>query len=142
MTALVIKKLPDDVLTRLKERAKDNHRSLTKEAIVLLSHGVRQAATPLRVGEPLPPPFRRTGAPLTIDDIEDAVSARAENPWPTPDGREALRAALVKQPDGSFVNVLGIDDASFFVTLENIRSEIRFPDLPDFGDGSCSTPTS
>jgi aspartate/methionine/tyrosine aminotransferase len=120
MTALVIKNLPDDVLTRLKERAKANHRSLTKEAIVLLAHGVGQA----------PPP------PRARDDFEDAVHARADDPGPAPDGREALRAALVKQPDGSYINVLGIDDESFFKTLESVRSEIRFPETPDFGDES------
>lgn len=108
MTALVIKNLPDDVLVRLKERAKANHRSLTKEAIVLLSNGVGQVAA--------------SPAPHAIDMA--------------PDGREALRAALIKQPDGSYINVLGIDDESFFETLDRVRSEIRLPDVPDFGDVS------
>ena len=136
MTALVIKNLPDDVLTRLKERAKANHRSLTKEAIVLLSSGVAQATPPSRAREPLPPPYVLPGGPLAIDEIEDAIRTRADDPWPAPDGREALRAALVKQPDGSYVNVLGIDDESFFKTLESVRSEIRLPEAPDFGDES------
>lgn len=136
MTALVIKNLPDDVLTRLKERAKANHRSLTKEAIVLLSNGVGQAAPLPRARVALPPPYALPGGPLSIDDLEDAIHAQTDDPWPAPDGREALRAALVKQPDGSYINVLGIDDESFFKTLESVRSEIRFPEAPDFGDES------
>ena len=136
MTALVIKNLPEDVLDRLKERAKANHRSLTKEAIVLLSSGVGPATPPPRAREPSSPPYALPGGPLAIDDIEDAIRAHPDDPWPAPDGREALRAALVKQPDGSYVNVLGIEDESFFKTLESVRSEFRFPDLPDFGDES------
>ncbi len=136
MTALVIKNLPDDVLDRLKERAKANHRSLAKEAIVLLSSAVGPATPPPRAHEPLPPPHALPGGPLTVDHIEDAIRARPDDPWPAPDGREALRAALVKQRDGSYVNVLGIEDESFFKTLESVRSEIRLPDLPDFGDES------
>lgn len=136
MTALVIKNLPDDVLTRLKDRAKANHRSLTKEAIVLLSDGVAQALPHARVREPLPPPYVLPGGPMTTDQIEDAIRAHPEDTWPLPDGREALRAALVKQADGSYINVLGIDDESFFETLESVRSEIRLPEMPDFGDES------
>jgi hypothetical protein len=131
MTALVIKNLPDEVLTRLKERAKANHRSLTKEAIVLLTTGVDQ---PPRARSPLPPPYVLPGGSLSIDDIEDAGHARTDDSWPASDGREALRAALVKQADGSYVNVLGIEDESFFKTLESVRSEFRFPEVPDFGD--------
>lgn len=78
--------------------------------------------------------------------MEDAIHAGTDDPWPAPDGREWLRAALVKQPDGSYVNVLGIEDESFFATLESVRSEIRFPEVPDFGDESncwsCLTPMS
>ena len=136
MTALVIKNLPDDVLDRLKERAKANHRSLTKEVIVLLASGVGPATSPPRAREPLPPPYALPGGPPSIDAIEDATRAHPDDPRPAPDGREALRAALVKQPDGSYINVLGIEDASFFKTLESVRSEFRFPDMPDFGDDS------
>lgn len=134
MTALVIKNLPDDVLLRLKERAKANHRSLTKEAIVLLSQGVVQAAAPSPRHKPLQPPHALPGGPLMIDEVDDATHLDEDTPRAVPDGREALRAALVKQPDGSYVNLLGIDDASFFETLEKIRSEFRMPEPPDFGD--------
>jgi hypothetical protein len=40
----------------------------------------------------------------------------------------------VKQPDGSFINLLGIDDELFFEALAKIRSEFRPPDPPDFGE--------
>lgn len=135
MTALVIKNLPSDVLIRLKERAKANHRSLTKEAIVLLSSGVGQAVVP-RETEPLQTPHVQPGGPLSIDEIEPAVHAGTDVPRPTPDGREALRAALLRQADGSYINVLGIEDESFFKALDSVRSEFRFPEVPDFGDES------
>ena len=136
MTALVIKNLPDDVLARLKDRAKANHRSLTKEAIVLLTYGVAQESPMPHVREALAQPYVLPGNPMTADKIEDAIRAHPDDAWPQPDGREALRASLIKQPDGSYINVLGIDDESFFKTLESVRSEFRVPDLPDFGDES------
>ncbi len=134
MTALVIKNLPDDVLVRLRERAKANQRSLTKEAIVLLSRGVAQVA-PLPAHEPAEAAYMQPGGPLTSGEIEDATRLDEDAPRATPDGREALRAALLKQPDGSYVNLLGIDDASFFDTLDKIRSEFGLPEPPDFGNG-------
>jgi len=134
MAALVLKNLPEGLLDQLKDRARANHRSLTKEAVVLLSSGV--AAPPHGAREPLRSPAQPAGAggPMSSDEIEYATHAGPDDPWPPRDGREALRAALVKQPDGSYVNVLGIDDESFFTTLETVRSEIRLPDLPDFDE--------
>lgn len=134
MTALVIKNLPDDVLSRLKERAKANHRSLTKEAIVLLSSGVGQPAPSAR--EPLPPPYALPSGPLSIEDIEDAINARTGETLQAPDGMAALRAALVMQPDGSYINLLGIEDEGFFETLDKMRGEFKLPDPIDFGEGN------
>lgn len=134
MTALVIKNLPEDVLARLKERAKANHRSLTNEAIVLLSQGVAQVAAPSRERSPPEPPETLPGSRSAIDEIEDAARLGQDAWRATPDGREALRAALVKQPDGSFINLLGIDDELFFEALAKIRSEFRLPEPPDFGE--------
>ena len=134
MTALVIKNLPDDVLSRLKERAKANHRSLTKEAIVLLSSGVGQPAPVAR--EPLPPPHVLPGGPLSIEDIEDAIHARTGETLQAPDGMAALRAALVMQPDGSYINLLGIEDEGFFETLDKLRGEFKLPDPIDFGESN------
>jgi plasmid stability protein len=134
MAALVINNVPEDVLARLKERAKANHRSLTKEAIVLLSQGVAQVAAPSRERSPTEPPDTLPGGRSTIDEVEDAAQLSRNVPRTTPDGREALRAALVKQPDGSLINLLGIDDELFFETLAKIRSEFRPPEPPDFGE--------
>lgn len=134
MAALVINNVPEDVLARLKERAKANHRSLTKEAIVLLSQGVAQVAAPSRERSPREPPDTLPGRRSTIDEVEDAAQLSQNARRATPDGREALRAALVKQPDGSFINLLGIDDELFFETLAKIRSEFRPPEPPDFGE--------
>ena len=134
MTALVIKNLPDDVLSRLKERAKANHRSLTKEAIVLLTSGVGQPAPSAR--EPLAPPYALSSGPLSIEDIEDAINARTGETLQAPDGMAALRAALVMQPDGSYINLLGIEDEGFFETLDKMRGEFKLPDPIDFGEGN------
>ena len=134
MSALVLKNLPDGLLDRLKDRARANHRSVTKEAVVLLSSGVARPPEAGRQAVHLSPPIASVGRPLNQDELEYATRAGPDDPWPPRDGREALRAALVKQPDGSYVNVLGIDDESFFTTLESVRSEIRLPDLPDFSD--------
>lgn len=115
MSTIVVKNFPDDLYERLKEHAERNHRSMTREVIHLLSaslDGEPRAAAPRR---PLPPPA----------DVAD----HSADPGKVPDGREALRAALIKQPDGSFVNVLGIDDAGFFDTLDRIRAEAKAPDV-------------
>jgi plasmid stability protein len=111
MTELVIKNLPADVLTRLKHRAKANRRSLTKEVIVLLERSVEAAPT----------------APAQAAPMTTAVEL--------PDGMEALRAALIKQPDGSYINLLGVDDAGFFETLDKLRGEFQLPEPIDFGGG-------
>lgn len=54
MVGLVIKSLPDDLHRKLKVQAKQNHRSMTKEAIALLEQGLNQS---LRVRE-IPLPYR------------------------------------------------------------------------------------
>jgi plasmid stability protein len=135
MAALVLKNLPEGLLDQLKDRARSNHRSLTKEAVVLLSSGVAQPSNTSRAPVHSSVPVAQVGGPMSADEIEYATHAGPDDPWPPRDGREALRAALVKQPDGGYINVLGIDDESFFTTLENVRSEIRLPDLPDFSEG-------
>jgi hypothetical protein len=37
-----------------------------------------------------------------------------------PDGRDALRAALVRQPDGSYLNVLAIECPEFRAAIEEM----------------------
>lgn len=74
MSALVIKDLPPALHARLKERAQQNHRSLTKEALALLEQGVLAppvAAT--RQAPPLPPLVKLPGGPLTLEAIEAAI---------------------------------------------------------------------
>lgn len=51
----------------------------------------------------------------------------------SPDGRAALRAALVRQPSGGYVNLLGYDGPSFDDALALARSAMRPPESPDFG---------
>ena len=47
MATLVIKNLPDALHLKLKERARRNHRSLTKEAMVLIEAAVNEGPAPI-----------------------------------------------------------------------------------------------
>jgi plasmid stability protein len=56
MAALVIKNLPGHLHAKLKLQAQRNHRSLTKEALILLERGIAQApetAGPRRLSKPI-----------------------------------------------------------------------------------------
>lgn len=64
MPALVIKNLPPELHRRLKERARNHHRSMTQEAIEILENAL-QAKTP----PPWPPPLKGT-SPITNDFID------------------------------------------------------------------------
>ena len=114
MSTIVVKNIPEGLLQRLKDRAARNHRSMTKEMTHLL-------AVSLAAESPLSAPSERSSAPLELrSDKRAGIEA---------DGREALRAALIEQPDGTFINVLGIDDGAFFDTLERIRADAKSPDV-------------
>jgi len=66
MPSLVIKKLPEELHRSLKEQAARNHRSMTREAVAILSQGLDREA-PAK----LPKPYK--GAfPLTNDFINTA----------------------------------------------------------------------
>lgn len=80
MPTLVIKNLPHELHAALKQRAEANHRSLTKEAVMLLERGVvHEAQAPYP--RTLPQPVRLHGGRLTIDDIEQAIAeGRDETP--------------------------------------------------------------
>jgi plasmid stability protein len=135
MGTIVVKNVPEDLHERLKERAERNHRSMTGEVIHLLSATVGGEPGPNAPPRPLLPPVAlRSGRTISIEEFEAGVADHSANPSLLSDGREALRAALVKQPDGSFVNVLGIDDASFFETLARIRAEAEAPDVEHLFD--------
>ena len=128
MSTIVVRNFPEGLHERLKKRAEHNHRSMTKEVVHLVEAGL--AAT--RAVPPLPPPVSlRSGRNITAAEIEAAIADRA---LALVDGRAALRAALVKQRDGSYINVLGIDDDSFFETLARIRAEARLPDVAGLFD--------
>lgn len=66
MSTLVIKNLPDDLHARLREQAKRNRRSVTKEVVTLLEGGL----APSRRAPELGPPIRLKGGPLTTEEIE------------------------------------------------------------------------
>lgn len=46
MPGLLIKILPDELHKRLKEKAKENHRSMAQEALVLLENGLNTPRKP------------------------------------------------------------------------------------------------
>jgi plasmid stability protein len=132
---IVVKNVPEDLHERLKERAERNHRSMTGEVIHLLSANLGDEPRPAAPLRPLPPAVGlQSGRMASIEEFEAGVADHSANAGFVPDGREALRAALIKQPDGSFVNVLGIEDAGFFDTLERIRTEAKAPDVEHLFD--------
>ena len=136
MSTIVVKNFPDDLHGRLKERAERNHRSMTKEVVHLIAAGLGGELPPLPpLPRPLPPPVAlRSGRMATIEEIEAAIAGHSTSPNQAPDGREALRAALIRQPDGSYVNVLGIEDDAFFDALDRIRAQANARDVPHLFD--------
>lgn len=133
MSTIVVKNFPDELHGRLKERAQRNHRSMTKEAVHLIAAGLGSEPPPA-----LPPPVAlRGGRVTTVDETEEAIADHSGWPSPAPDGREALRAALIKQRDGSYINVLGIEDEAFFETLDRLRAEARAPDVSRLFDDAA-----
>ena len=74
MATIIIRDLPDDLHERLKAQAKRNHRSLTKEAVALIERHLDLS----RRAPELPPPLRLRGGPVTIKQIEAAISKGRE----------------------------------------------------------------
>ena len=133
MSTIVVKNFPDDLHGQLKERAERNHRSMTKEVVHLIAAGLGSELPQQR--RPLPPPVAlNSGKMVTIEELEAAIADHSTGSNPTLDGREALRAALIKQPDGSYVNVLGIEDGDFFDALDRIRAEAKSRDVSHLFD--------
>ena len=133
MSTIVVKNFPDDLHGRLKERAERNRRSMTKEVVHLIAAGLGDELPPRH--RPLSPPATlNAGKMATMEEVEAAIADRLTGSNPIPDGREALRAALIKQPDGSYVNVLGIEDDSFFDALDRIRTEAKTRDVSHLFD--------
>lgn len=137
MATLVIKNLPDDLHARLKAQAERHRRSLTKEAITLIEQGL----APSRQRFKLPSPLRLAdGYRPTIEDIEAAIADGRDRPIgekpssltftrageaPRTQPWKEFKNRLQRQPDGSYVNPAGIEDDTFFETLEAIRAENR-----------------
>ena len=72
MSALVIKNLPNHLHAQLKQQAQRNHRSLTKEAILLIETGL---ATYPPIKSPLPPAIKLRGGHIaTIEEIESFIA--------------------------------------------------------------------
>ena len=122
MSTIVIRNLPEHLHAQLKARAEHNHRSMNKEVVHLIEAGLR-AGGPAESAPLAEPPAKTADASPHKDKPPEAAPE---------DGRTALRAALIKQADGSFLNVLGIEDEGFFETLQLIRAEAADEeDLPD-----------
>jgi plasmid stability protein len=71
MPGLLIKDLPDDIHARLKQRAAENRRSLSSEAIILLQEVLADRAGPPALEE-LDKIRIRGSKPLTQDLLDDA----------------------------------------------------------------------
>jgi plasmid stability protein len=71
MPGLLIKDLPDDIHARLKQRAAENRRSLSSEAIILLQEVLADRAGPPTLEE-LDKIRIRGSKPLTQDLLDDA----------------------------------------------------------------------
>jgi Arc-like DNA binding domain len=76
VSTLVVKNLPDQLHERLKARARQHHRSITKEAIALIEEGLLapRATASQTDAPPLPPLVRLPGGALTTDWIEAAIA--------------------------------------------------------------------
>ncbi len=72
MSTLVVRNLPESLHEQLRERARVNHRSLTKEVVVLIEQGLQ--ATPTRAAIKLPPPIKLRNGPVTTAWVEQAIS--------------------------------------------------------------------
>ena len=73
MPGLLIKDFPPDLHTRLKEEAARHHRSMTRQALVLLEQAL--SAPPLNTAELLPGPLK----PATTLISDDVVAVIRKN---------------------------------------------------------------
>jgi plasmid stability protein len=133
MATILIKNLPDSVYASLKILAVRHNRSVTKEVITLIADGVASARR-----SPIVTPGSEAKAAGEVSNAPQYAVAEPSAPYVVTaaesDGRAALRAALVLQPDGSYVNVLGIDDKEFFANLDNVRTEAPAPNVTGLFD--------
>lgn len=90
MSTLVVKNLPEALHEKLREQALQNHRSITKQAIVILEQGLMapavappsapKSATAPTPRKPfvLPPPIELKGGPVTTEWILAAIAEGRE----------------------------------------------------------------
>jgi len=135
VSTIVVRNFPEDLHDRLKERAERNRRSMTKEVVHLIEAGLGSEPPPTQ--RPLPSRVSlNSDRVAAIEETQPTAADFSTRSAPPPDGRAALRAALIKQPDGSYVNVLGIEDNAFFDALDRIRAEAQAPDVSKMFDDS------
>lgn len=72
MSTLVVRNLPEPLHEQLRERARANRRSLTKEVVVLIEQGLQ--AAPARAAIKLPAPIKLRQGPVTTAWIEQAIA--------------------------------------------------------------------
>jgi plasmid stability protein len=68
MSTIVIKNVPDQLHAQLKDRAKRNRRSVTKELLTI----IEQSVAPPKAAPKLPPPIKLKGGPLTAAQLRYA----------------------------------------------------------------------
>jgi len=135
MSTIVVKNFPDELHGRLRQRAERNHRSMTKEVVHLIAAGL--GAEEPQFHRPPPPPVKlKNGTVVTSEKLKAAIADHSTGSSPISDGREALRSALIRQPDGSYVNVLGIEDDGFFDALDRVRTKTPMPDMSHHFDNT------
>jgi len=135
MSTIVVKNFPDELHGRLRQRAERNHRSMTKEVVHLIAAGLGAEEPPFH--RPPPPPVKlKNGTVVTSEELKAAIADHSTGSSPISDGREALRSALIRQPDGSYVNVLGIEDDGFFDALDRVRTKTPMPDMSHHFDNT------
>ncbi|HWH80841.1 MAG TPA: Arc family DNA-binding protein [Burkholderiaceae bacterium] len=74
MPTLVVKNLPEPLHERLKEQARQHHRSMNKEVVALIEQGLLAPRSTLAPARPLPPLVRLPTGPVTTEWIEAAIT--------------------------------------------------------------------
>jgi len=97
-----VKRVPDEVARRLRERAQRNHRSLQRELLCILEASALSEAGPDRVAEPVPLPYaksapgrtpgrrRRKADRLTLDELWERAR-RLGDPIPDEPAASVIR---------------------------------------------------
>ena len=87
-----------------------------------------------QIGKPERDPVKGMGLPSPSESTSALGSPGASRQAPPRDGRAALRAALVRQPDGGYLNLLGFEGDALDDALALARRSMVAPEPPDFGE--------